>query len=84
MGAMMGAGGWMILWIILGVAATLLAAAGAVWAARSLASRNDAAPQIPAGTSPAVDKAKDVLRLRYAQGEISREDYLQGKVELED
>jgi uncharacterized membrane protein len=24
------------------------------------------------------------LRLRYARGEISREDYLQGKVELED
>jgi hypothetical protein len=34
--------------------------------------------------SPAAREAKDALRLRYANGEISREDYLQGKVELED
>ena len=26
----------------------------------------------------------DTLRMRYASGEISREEYLQGKVELED
>jgi len=31
-----------------------------------------------------VREAKDAWRLRYANGEISREDYLQGKVELED
>jgi len=31
-----------------------------------------------------VREAKDALRLRYANGEINREDYLQGKVELED
>jgi len=30
-----------------------------------------------------VREAKDALRLRYANGEINREDYLQGKVELE-
>jgi hypothetical protein len=29
-------------------------------------------------------EAKDALRLRYANGEISPEDYLQGNVELED
>jgi hypothetical protein len=32
----------------------------------------------------AARKAKDALKLRYAHGEISREEYLQGKVELED
>lgn len=35
-------------------------------------------------TSPALQEARDALRLRYARGEISREEYLQGKVELED
>jgi uncharacterized membrane protein len=34
--------------------------------------------------SPGLQEARDALRLRYANGEISREDYLQGKVELED
>jgi hypothetical protein len=31
-----------------------------------------------------VREAKDALHLRYASGEISREDYLQGKAELAD
>jgi uncharacterized membrane protein len=31
-----------------------------------------------------VQEAKDALRLRYANGQISRDEYLQGKVELED
>jgi uncharacterized membrane protein len=31
-----------------------------------------------------LQEAQEALRLRYARGEISREDYLQGKVELED
>ena len=36
------------------------------------------------GWCPTLREAKDALRLRYANGEISRGDYLQGKVELED
>jgi uncharacterized membrane protein len=31
-----------------------------------------------------VREAKDTLKMRYARGEISREEYLQGKVELEE
>jgi hypothetical protein len=31
-----------------------------------------------------VREARDALRLRYANGEIDREQYLQGKVDLED
>jgi uncharacterized membrane protein len=31
-----------------------------------------------------VREAKDALKMRYATGEIDREAYLQGKVELED
>jgi uncharacterized membrane protein len=30
-----------------------------------------------------MQEARDALRLRYANGEISWEDYLQGKVKLE-
>ena len=84
MGAMMGAatGGWMLLWTLLALG--LVVAAGIV-VARVLITRHSAAPpQINAGDSPAVREAKDALRLRYANGEISREEYLQGKVELED
>ena len=82
MGGMMGAtGGWVLLWTLL----ALVLVAGGVLAARVLATRHSAEPpQIHAGDSPAVREAKDALRQRYANGEISREEYLQGKVELED
>ena len=84
MGNMMGggAGAWILLWILLGLAAVV---AGGVLAARALTTRRERDPQqIPARDSPAVQEAKYALKLRYAHGEISREDYLQGKVELED
>ena len=85
MGGMMGSTGTgtlMLLWIFLGVA---LAVAGGVVAALVLRTRGgDGASEVRPAESPAVRQAKDALRLRYANGEISREDYLQGKVELED
>ena len=77
-----GTGAWVLLWIFLGVA---LAVAGGVVVARVLRSRGEAGPsEVHPAESPAVRQAKDALRLRYANGEISREHYLQGKVELED
>jgi putative membrane protein len=85
MGGMMGGSGmgaWILLWILLGLAAAVTAG---VVAARSLGTRREPEPpQLPPAESPAVREAKDALRRRYANGEISREDYLQGKVELED
>ena len=79
MGAM---GAWILLWILLALG---LGIAGGVLITRGLHTRHRAEPsQIPPAESPAVREAKDALRLRYANGEISREDYLQGKVELED
>jgi uncharacterized membrane protein len=85
MGGMMGGGGmgaWLILWIVL---ALTVAAAGGVMIARALSTRGEHEPSaIPQADSSAVRKAKDTLKLRYAHGEISREEYLQGKVELED
>ena len=77
-----GMGAWIFLWIILGVAVIITVG---VVVARSLGSRHEAEPRhLPPAESPAVREAKDALKMRYARGEISREDYLQGKVELED
>jgi uncharacterized membrane protein len=49
-----------------------------------VSSASAAAIRRETSSAAAVREAKDALRLRYANGEISREDYLQGKVELED
>ena len=85
MGDMMGATGpmsaWIFLWILLALA---VGVTSGIVIARSLHSRHRAAPpQLPPADSPAVREAKDAPRLRHANGESSREDYLQGKVELE-
>ncbi|MDT0331577.1 SHOCT domain-containing protein [Nocardiopsis lambiniae] len=37
----------------------------------------------PDRTPPGVDRAQEELRLRYARGEIGREEYLQRKIDLE-
>ena len=86
MGGMMGTSGtvgaWIILWILLAI---VVGVTGGFLIARALHTRRGAEPpQTPPTESPTVREAKDALRLRYANGEISREDYLQGKVELED
>jgi putative membrane protein len=81
-GMMNAASAWILLWTVLAVA---LAVAGGIWVARILGSRHgDGPPQIRTAGSPGLQEAQDALRLRYAHGEISREEYLQGKVELED
>jgi putative membrane protein len=86
MGGMMGTSGtvgaWIILWILLALA---VGVTGGFLIARGLHTRRGAEPPLtPPTESPAAREAKDALRLRYASGEISREDYPQGKVELED
>jgi putative membrane protein len=84
MGGMMGGtmGAWILLWIFLGLAVVITSG---IVAGRVLGTRRKAdQPQVRATESSAVQEAKDALRLRYAHGEIGREEYLQGKVELED
>lgn len=88
MGGMMASAGTGYPWILI-LLCSLLALAVAVTSgvvvAKVLVSRPQTnPPQIPAAPPPGLQEAQDALRLRYARGEISREDYLQGKVELED
>lgn len=80
MGAMMG--GWMIAWIVLGIVVAIAVVAAVAWArgGRLGDGRGQVTPAEPDGSR----EAREALRLRYARGEISREEYLQGKVELED
>jgi putative membrane protein len=77
MGGMMGA--WMIGWGLLSLLVLGLAVAGGIWAVRTLAGRRASGAIRPSD----VAEAQAVLRRRYAAGEITREDYLQAKVELE-
>ena len=72
---------WVLLWTFLGLAVTV---AAGVAVARSLGWHKAEQPRIGPPEPPAEQQARDALRLRYAKGEISREEYLQGKVEIED
>jgi len=81
MGGAMGA--WMAGWSLFSLAALALAVTGGIWAARALVGRETGRQAGHAVPPPGLAEAQAVLRCRYAAGEISREDYLQGKVDLE-
>ena len=76
-GGMMG-GGFKWLWAIFWVVVLALLVAGAIWLARSL-TRPSNPPGGPAGPGP----ARAELDLRYARGELDREEYLQRRADLE-
>ncbi len=46
------------------------------------ADRTDNVPAAPAATAPVPDEALTQLRLRYARGEVSREEYLRTAADL--
>jgi putative membrane protein len=78
-------GGGMVAWIVLGIAVVAAAVVAVAWAGRALGGRRADGPgQVRPSDSRGSREALEALRLRYARGEISREEYLQGKVELED
>jgi putative membrane protein len=80
MGGMMGA--WMILWGLVSIAVLVLAVIGGMWAVRALSGR-DSAREPTRAVPPPKNPAQAELRRRYAAGEITREEFLQGKVDLE-
>jgi putative membrane protein len=64
---------WLILWVVVGVAIVVLAAAGTVWVARELGWRSRAhreRAEVPE------DAPRAILRRRYAAGDIDEDEYL--------
>jgi putative membrane protein len=76
-GGMMG-GGFMWFWAIFMVVVLALLVVGAIWLARTL-TRPSNPPSGPAGPNP----ARTELDLRYARGDLTREEYLQRRADLE-
>jgi putative membrane protein len=71
---MMG-GGFLWFWAIFWVVVLALLVVGAIWLARTLTRP----PSPPSGPG----SARAELDLRYARGELDREDYLQRRADLE-
>jgi putative membrane protein len=68
---------------VFGLVLLALAVAGGVYAVRTLRARGADPDPVPGVSAPGLAEATAELRRRYAAGQISREDYLQGKVDLE-
>ena len=82
-GGMMGMmGGWMLLWALVGVALLVVAVLAAMWLVKHRSpARPDAAPTAP-GKRDEAASAQELLRRRYAAGEIDREEYLRMQRDL--
>lgn len=65
---------WMSIWGLVGLAVLVLSVAGIVWLVR----RSGASPQLPDRNSP-----EEILRRRYAAGELDEDDYLRRRAGLE-
>ncbi|MDK3256642.1 SHOCT domain-containing protein [Blastococcus capsensis] len=71
-GMMMGMmGGWMLLWALVGLALLVAGVLAAIWLVKHRSPARDAGPA-----------SEEVLRRRYAAGEIDREDYLRMQRDL--
>jgi len=69
-------------WTLLSLVLLGVAVAGGIRAALQLARRGPV-PPVSHAPPPGLAGAQALLRRRYAAGEIGREEYLQGKVDLE-
>jgi putative membrane protein len=61
-------GGWMMVWGLAWLAFLVLAGAGLFWVVRALSRRSNQATQL--------DTPAEILRRRYASGEIDEDEYL--------
>jgi putative membrane protein len=78
MGGNMMGGGFMWFWAVFWVVVLALLVAGAIWLARTLTHPSNP-PSGPAGAGP----ARAELDLRYARGDLTREEYLLRRADLE-
>jgi putative membrane protein len=74
MDGMMGGGAFMWFWAIFALLVLALLVVGVIWLVRTLASP---------GPGSATSTARQELDLRYARGELTREEYQQRRVDLE-
>ena len=82
MGMMGMMGGWMLLWGLVGIALLVVAVLAAIWLVKQRTpARPDAASRGP-GQRGEAPSAQELLRRRYAAGEIDREDYLRMQRDL--
>jgi putative membrane protein len=82
-GGMMGMmGGWMLLWALVGLALLVIAVLAAIWLVKHRPpARPDTAPGAP-GQRGEAPSAQELLRRRYAAGEVDREEYLRMQRDL--
>jgi putative membrane protein len=73
-GNMMGGGAFMWFWALFAIPVLALLVVGVVWLVRTLAGPG------PGGSTSA---ARQELDLRYARGELTREEYQQRRADLE-
>jgi putative membrane protein len=75
-------GGWMLLWALVGLGVLVVAVLAAIWLARRLGPGRDEEPHGSPGRPDGTPSAQELLRRRYAAGEIDREDYLRMQRDL--
>jgi putative membrane protein len=75
----MGMGGmmlWMLIWGLVGVALLVLAVVGVVWLVRRTNSRGE--------VEAAAESPEEILRRRYAAGELDEDEYLRRRAGLQE
>lgn len=73
-------GVWGILWMLIALGVLALLIAGIVWLVHSMTSEDRGGPPSPgAGAS-----ARDIIDMRYARGEIDRDEYVRARRDLGD
>ena len=65
-------GGWMLLWVLVGIAVLVVAVLTAVWLVK----------QLSAGRRDTGNAAEEQLQRRYVAGEIDREEFLRIRRDL--
>jgi len=75
-------GGWMLLWVLVGLAVLVLAVLGSIWLVRRLAPGQHEQVHRSPGRPDEAPSAQELLRRRYAAGEIDREEYLRMQRDL--
>lgn len=75
-----GMGAWGAVWSLVGLAALVLFVVGLVWLVRSVAAQDrDRGVPTRSGGSP-----REILDVRYARGEIDRDEYVRARRDLGD